>query len=112
MDESAPANDEAEWCTVKRAAATLGIAERTAYARATGLPRRKGPNGAKLIKLADLRAAISDQHTPAAVVPQRAAAAARSSSDGSSGSPSFDGEIGAAILQRFEEGATPIDVSI
>jgi len=113
MDESAPIGEEAEWCSVKRAAATLGIAERTAYAKASGLPRRKGPNGAKLIRLSDLKAAISDRHAPAAIVPQRGAVAAASSSNGgSSGSLSLDGEIGAAILQRFEEGATPIDVSI
>ncbi len=113
MDESAPTEEEAEWCTVAQAAAKLGIAVRTAYAKSSGLPRRKGPNGAKLISLADLRAVTSDRRAPAAIVSQRAAvAAARSSNSGSSGSPSLDGEIEAALLQRFEEGATPIDVSI
>src|SRR5260370_9224981 len=121
MDESAPIDDQAEWCSVKQAAATLGIAERTAYAKASGLARKKGPNGAKLIRLSDLRAAISDRHAPAAIVPQRAAvAAARSSNGGSSGSsPSFDGakapldgESAAILLQKFAAGAPPIATPI
>src|SRR5713226_8142716 len=91
MSESAP-DEEAEsgWCSIPDAAAALGMATRTAYAKAKGLPKRKGPHGA-LIRLADLKAATRDRRGPVAIVPYRAAAAAARSSGSGSGSPSFDG---------------------
>ncbi len=133
MSESAP-DEEAEsgWCGIPEAADALGMAVRTAYAKAKGLPKRKGPHGA-LIRLADLKAATRDRRVAAAIVPYRAAAAAaRSSGSGNSGSPSFDGipelaaiikkEAGAkapldgetqsAVLKRFEAAVPPVQVQI